>query len=192
LEKLLEHVFSLGNDEPVIFEALSMANATKADVIVKNFVAGEAFICHPMLKFRVKPGLLIGLYEGNKSPWHTELPLCIKNILFINRNEMLSVVYDKIIEAWQEKIIDSKELKCKKCLKCRYRSLTSQQSVIARHILHGNDIIEIASSLEINVKTVSAHKRLMMKKFNLDSDCELVQFLNNLRTHNPPVHLFAS
>ncbi|HKM95722.1 MAG TPA: LuxR C-terminal-related transcriptional regulator [Buttiauxella sp.] len=190
MEIFLEELFLEEQNEPVQFNALTRSNATQVDIIVKSFVAGAEYICQPMLKYRNKPGVIIGIYDGDKSPHHNELPLCIKNIVFINRSEPLSKAREQVVQAWEDSVKNAKTLNGKKCLKCKYRTLTPQQLTIAKHLLRGHDLIGIAKLLEINVKTVSAHKRLMMNKFNLTSDCELLQFLNNLKMHNPPIHLF--
>jgi DNA-binding CsgD family transcriptional regulator len=190
MEILLEELFLEEQKEPVQFDHLTKVNAIQADVIVKSFVAGAEYICQPMLKYRSKPGLIIGIYDGDKSPYHEGLPLCIKNIVFVSRSEPLSTAREQVIQAWKDNIENPEALPCKKCLKCKYRTLTPQQMMIAKYLLRGNDIIDIAKLLDINVKTVSAHKRLMMSKFNLSSDCELLHFLNNLKKHNPPIHLF--
>lgn len=190
MEIFLSELFLDEQDEPVQFNSLTKINATQVDVIVKNFVAGEEYICQPILKFRSKPGLIIGIVDGDKKPYHDELPLCIQNIVFINRSEKLDATRNNVIHAWKESVQNPKSSPCKKCLQCKYRTLTPQQETIAKHMLRGKDIVEIAQIIGINVKTVSAHKRLMMSKFNLNSDCELLQFLSNLKSHNPPVHLF--
>ena len=190
MEIFLEELFLEEQKESVQFDSLTKVNAIQADVIVKSFVAGAEYICQPILKFRSKPGLIIGVYDGNKSPYHEGLPLCIKNIVFVSRSEPLRTARKQVIEAWKDNIENPEALPCKKCLKCKYRTLTPQQMMIAKYLLWGNDIIDIAGLLAINVKTVSAHKRLMMSKFNLSSDCELLHFLHNLKKHSPPVHLF--
>ena len=190
MEIFLEELFLEEQKESVQFDSLTKVNAIQADVIVKSFVAGAEYICQPILKFRSKPGLIIGVYDGNKSPYHEGLPLCIKNIVFVSRSEPLRTARKQVIEAWKDNIENPEALPCKKCLKCKYRTLTPQQMMIAKYLLWGNDIIDIAELLAINVKTVSAHKRLMMSKFNLSSDCELLHFLHNLKKHSPPVHLF--
>lgn len=190
MEIFLEELFLEEQDEPVQFNKLTKSNATQVDVIVKSFVAGSEYICQPIFKYRSKPGVIIGIYDGDKSPYHEGLPLCIKNIVFISRSEPLSTAREQVIHAWKESVETPSALTCKKCLQCKYRTLTPQQVTIAKHLLRGCDIVDIAKLLDINVKTVSSHKRLMMNKFNLSSDCELLQFLNNLKKHNPPVHLF--
>ncbi|OAT31828.1 hypothetical protein M975_1718 [Buttiauxella brennerae ATCC 51605] len=192
MEIFLEELFLEEQNEPVQFNPLTKTNSIQADVIVKSFVAGAEYICQPMLKYRSRPGLIIGIYDGEKTPYHNELPLCIKNVVFINRAEPLNTAREQVVQAWRNNIENPESLPCKKCLKCKYRSLTPQQLTIAKLLLRGHDIIGIAELLELNVKTISAHKRLMMSKFNLHSDCELLLFLNNLKKHNPPVNLFMS
>lgn len=190
MEIFLEELFLKEQKEPVQFDSLTKSNATQVDVVVKSFSAGDEYTCQPILKYRSKPGLIIGIYDGNKSPYHHALPLCIKDIIFINRAEPLNTMREHVVKAWKNNVESSGGLPCKKCLQCKYRTLTPQQLTIAKYLLRGKDIVDIAKSLELSVKTVSAHKRLMMSKFNLNSDCELLQFLNNLKKHNLPVSLF--
>lgn len=102
------------------------------------------------------------------------------------------MVYEQVVNAWRYNIETPVFLHCNKCLQCKYRALSPQQLTIAKYLLHGKDNVGIAKSLKLSVKTVSAHKRLMMSKFNLNSDCELLQFLNNLKKHDLPVSLFMS
>ncbi|MFP2514331.1 helix-turn-helix transcriptional regulator [Buttiauxella agrestis] len=190
MEIFLEEIFLEEQKESVQFNCLTKTNAIQADIIVKSFVAGAEYICQPMLKYRSKPGMIIGIYSGNKSPYHEKLPLCIKNIVFVNRSEPLNTARKQVVQGWKDNIENPEVLPCRKCLKCKYRTLTPQQMTIAKYLLRGNDIIDIAHLLGIHVKTVSAHKRLMMSKFNLSSDCDLLHFLNNLEKHSPPIHLF--
>lgn len=191
-EIFLEKLFLKEQKGSVQFDSLNKSNATHVDIIVKSFSAGDEYICQPILKYRSKPGLIIGIYDGDKSPYHHELPLCIKNIVFINRAESLNMVYEQVVNAWRYNIETPVFLHCNKCLQCKYRALSPQQLTIAKYLLHGKDNVGIAKSLKLSVKTVSAHKRLMMSKFNLNSDCELLQFLNNLKKHDLPVSLFMS
>ncbi|KFC81314.1 LuxR C-terminal-related transcriptional regulator [Buttiauxella agrestis] len=190
MELLLKELFLSEQNKSVKFSLLTKTNAIQADVIVKSFVPGAEYVCQPILKFRSKPGLIIGIVDGDKKPYHDVLPLCVKDIIFIHRSEPLSTARYNVINGWNESLQKPSKVNCKKCLQCKYRTLTPQQSIIAKYFLRGNDIVDIAKLLQINVKTVSAHKRLMMSKFNLNSDCELLRFLKNLKMHNPPVHLF--
>ncbi|SUW63739.1 DNA-binding transcriptional activator BglJ [Buttiauxella agrestis] len=189
MEIFLKELFLNENNQPVKFEVLTKYNATQADVIVKKFVAGSEYTCQSILKYRIKPGLIIGVYEGDKKHEDKKTPLCIKGMVFLHRSESLSVARARIIDAWSESTSTPTILNFKKCLDCKYTTLTSQQYIIAKYILRGNDIIEIARNLDINVKTVSAHKRLIMNKFNLRTDCELIHFLQNFKAQNPQMDL---
>ncbi|RJT27989.1 LuxR family transcriptional regulator [Buttiauxella izardii] len=190
MELFLKDVFSGEQNKNVKFNSLTSVNSPHVDIIVKNFVAGAEYVCQPILKFRRKPGLIIGITDGEKNCHHNDLPLCIKNIVFVHRSESLNSIRENVTRAWKDNLQNQNFLQVKKCLQCKYRTLTPQQVTIAKHLLRGCDIMDIAELMNVNVKTVSAHKRLMMRKFNLSSDCELLQFLNNLKMHNPPVNLF--
>ncbi|MFP2504816.1 helix-turn-helix transcriptional regulator [Buttiauxella gaviniae] len=192
MEIFLEELFLKEQKGPVQFDSLTKSNATQVDVVVKSFSAGDEYTCQPILKYRSKPGLIIGIYDGNKSPYHHGLPLCIKDIVFINRAEPLNTVREHVMKAWENNLESTGDLHCKKCLQCKYRTLTPQQLTIAKYLLRDKDIVDIAKSLRLSIKTVSAHKRLIMSNFDLNSDCELLQFLHNLKKHNPSVLLFMS
>lgn len=189
LELFLEEVLQNVHNESVHFHDLTKINAIHADIIVKDFIAGSQFICQPILKFRSKPGLIIGIYEGGENLHHDELPLCIKNIIFIARTEPVHSARNKVSLAWRDTIAHPMGSHCNKCLQCKYRTLTPQQIMIAKSLLHGNDILKISQQLGINVKTVSAHKRHLMSKFNLKNDCELLHFLKTLKDNNQPAYL---
>jgi DNA-binding CsgD family transcriptional regulator len=191
LECFLEDLFANENNKGVHFEALTKFNINKADVVVQSYVAGEEYACHSKLKYRNKPGLIIGLYDQGRGDFIADLPTCIKNVIFIYRTDSVSDCREKIISAWDEIPLLSGVKDYKKCFHCKYLTLTPQQIVIARKMLQGQDLSQIAISLGINVKTVSAHKRLIMHKFNLHTDFELLRFFNSLRSHTSPINLFS-
>ncbi|MCS3601670.1 DNA-binding NarL/FixJ family response regulator [Buttiauxella sp. BIGb0471] len=191
LERFLENIFLIEKNKVVKFQMLTKLNINEADVVVQNFVAGEEYSCHYKLKYRSKPGLVIGLYEKERGKILYELPNCIRNVVIINRTDSMSDCRDKIISAWDEVATQSQAKDYRKCFSCKYLTLTSQQLTIAKKMLHGQDISQIAQALGINVKTVSAHKRLIMQKFNLRNDFELMHLLYNMKSHNPPIHLYS-
>jgi len=191
MESFLREFFLNEKNKTLNFEKLTRFNINDADIIVQSFSAGEEYSCHPKLKYRRKSGLLIGLYEKDRGKLIHPLPTCIQNIVFINRTDSLNECREKINSAWDERPTFSKGKKSKKCHQCKYLKLTPRQILIAKQMLHGQDISKIALSMGINVKTVSAHKRLMMDKFNLHSDFELMLFFDSLRSHSAPLHLFS-
>jgi DNA-binding CsgD family transcriptional regulator len=192
MEILLQDIFHNENFETIHFDKLTVANSIKVDIIIKSFIRGEEYVCHPSLKFRNKSGLIIGVYESNKKPMFTELPSCIKNIVFITRNEPINHVMQTIIDAWRSRPAPDELKLYRKCLLCRRRTFTEKQYSISRLIIRGYDTQQIAQDLNLSEKTITAQKRIIMMKFNLNSDAELVRFLNNLRTHSRPVNLFCT
>lgn len=191
LQFFLENIFLHEKKKAVQFEVLTKFNMNEADVVVQSFVAGEEYTCHYKLKYRSKPGLIIGLYETDRGKLLSELPKCIQKLVIICRTDSISDCREKIISAWDEIAHESKKKDYRKCFTCKYLSLTSQQVTIAQKMLHGQDLSQIAQALGINVKTVSAHKRLIMQKFNLRNDFELMNFLYNMKSHIPPIHLYS-
>ncbi|MFP2514723.1 LuxR C-terminal-related transcriptional regulator [Buttiauxella agrestis] len=189
-ELFLENLFYHVENSSIEVESLTKQNVLQADIIVKEFNAGAQFICHPALKFRRRPGLIIGVYDDKKNPHHNGLPLCIKDTIFISRSESLHSVSEKISIAWKDVKANPVISTGSKCLQCKYRTLTPQQILIAKSLLRGNDIFSISKQLSINIKTASSHKRLMMNKFGLKNDCELLMFLKSFKKSNHPIYLF--
>jgi len=70
-----------------------------ADVVVLDLCRGEEFVCHPELLNR-KPGLLIGVVARLNYRGRGALPLCLKEIVFVGRDEKLSQVIAKIKLSW--------------------------------------------------------------------------------------------
>lgn len=186
LEELFRHV----ENTSVEVEDLTEQNVLQSDVIVSEFNAGAQFVCHPGLKSRRILGLIIGIYDGKKSLYHDGLPMCIKDIIFISRFESLHSASEKIILAWKDVKASHIITHGSKCLQCKYRTLTPQQILIAKLLLRGNDITSMSQQLNINIKATSAHKRSIMKKFGLKSDCELLIFLKAINKSNHPIYLF--
>jgi DNA-binding CsgD family transcriptional regulator len=178
METLFKQIHLNGAGEGVEFNSLTIINATVADVVIKSFVPGEEYICQSILKFRTKPGLIIGLHEGRNIPHSSELPLCIANMIFVRRADSLSKVKDQIIQAWNERNVECSTQSQVKCIECKRRKLTSQQHEIIKYMLDNKDTQNTAELLEISPKTVSTHKRTIMNKFNLKSDCEVLQLFN--------------
>lgn len=153
-------------------------SAAKADVIIMKLAPGESGVCHPALYARRKGSLIIGDYEVVRKPYIDELPLCFENMIFINRNEPITLLTERIVDGWEhcsDKAITASQWQC---LACGHKTLSPQQIKVATHYSQGSSAHQIAQSLDINIKTVFAHKRIIMGKFNLNSDCELLRLLN--------------
>ncbi|WP_167458046.1 helix-turn-helix transcriptional regulator [Rahnella woolbedingensis] len=191
-ELFLEKIFFHAEKYSIEVESLTKQNVLQADVIVKEFNAGAQFLCHPALKFRRRPGLIVGIYDGKKNLHHNGLPLCIKDVVFISRSESLHSISEKIFIAWKDVKANPILSHSGKCLQCKFHNLTPQQILIAKSLLRGNDIFRISQQLGLNIKAVSSHKRMIMRKFGLKSDCELLIFLKIFKKSDHPISLFDS
>jgi DNA-binding CsgD family transcriptional regulator len=191
MEILLEQIFLCEEDERIEFMSLTEDNVAMADVIVKNFDPGESYICNPLLRERKAASLLIGIYEGSANPHFGTLPLCVKNIVFINRAESLCKAMTLIMRGWENCMLVGNKNTQPNCLHCLHRTLSPQQVRVAENFYRGFTPEGIASNLQLNVKTVCAHKRKIMAKFDLYSDCELLHFLNGLKKQKLMPNLFS-
>lgn len=166
---------------------VNTSTVTEADIIVLTLRSGEAFICHPELLHR-KHSIIIGLEDQTTRNHGALLPLCLSDMIFIHRKESTADVGQKIRSGWsslQGKIpAVAREVQCKRllyCYGCPHRRLSPQQHRIAASLYRGSSVDEIARELAVSDKTVFAHKHLIMNKFNLRNNFELLSFLRLLQ-----------
>jgi DNA-binding CsgD family transcriptional regulator len=162
------------------FDCLNDQTIQDADIIVTSLEAGERYICHPLLKKRKKNSLVIGLYNRESHGSSKRLPHCTKKMVYINRAESLSEIKKTVLLQWEMRNDNSFDAELKNCQSCHYRTLSPQQINVAERYLSGQSIQEIAVELNLNRKTVLSHKYMVMRKFNLISDYELVSFLTKV------------
>lgn len=170
---------------------IEKGKVAKADIIIKHFSVGEGCICNQLLKERSENSLMLGVYDGDKPPCHAELPLCFKNITFINRKASLHSIRGVIEKHLDEKCTGKPAPHRHDCNDCRHRTLSPQQAIIAAHYYSGKSAEQIGQALHINIKTVSTHKRMIMMKFNLSTDFELLSFLHLLKNQSMVSNIFC-
>ena len=191
LLKLLQQIFSLAETDFIVSDKLDATTVHDVDVIVMNFSVGETVICHQVLKKRKKKSLLIGIYPEKKNPRFARLPLCVKNSVFIARDDSIKAITDKIHFVAKSLTVSREGEYAFSCLDCACRVLSLQQMKIAVGFFHGQDTKQIAKVLSINAKTVSAHKRQIMQKYDLDCDFELLTLLNRMGHQQNMRYLFS-
>ncbi|VUS95552.1 helix-turn-helix transcriptional regulator [Klebsiella pasteurii] len=152
-----------------------------ADVVVLDLCRGAEFVCHPELLNR-KPGLLIGLVARQNQRGRGALPLCLEEIVFVGRDEKISQVMAKIKLSWILVPPAAEQKSVLRCERCRQRRLSPQQRIIAAAIYQGLTVNAIARELSLCNKTVFAHKRLIMSKFHLRNDLDLLLFLRYMNS----------
>lgn len=52
----------------------------------------ESSLCHKILLHRKQHSMIIGIHDGVTTPYGSSLPLCINDIIFINKNDSLEKV----------------------------------------------------------------------------------------------------
>ncbi|WP_025123992.1 MULTISPECIES: LuxR C-terminal-related transcriptional regulator [unclassified Serratia (in: enterobacteria)] len=180
MEWLLMDLF--GRTEDIYFSEMDSDTITQVDIIVKSFSAGERFLCQPMMKMRQQGSLVIGIYDGSTAPTCAGLPLCFSNTVFINRSESLDKIKELVFLGMQRSLLETQQPSKQNCLMCKHQTLTLQQAGVATRFYLGEETHAIARKMKISAKTVSSHKYVIMKKFNLGTDQDLLTLLNLLKS----------
>ena len=162
-------------------------NISSADVIVLSLSRGERYTCFPELQGRTK-GIIVGLVDEYQKP---ELsPSCFVDIIYIKRNSALIDIAETLCLAWRKwqksKVFEGYST----CLWCKRRQMSEQQVEIMRRFYEGKPINVISQELGVSPKTIFSHKYLVMQKYNLRNNIELMYFLQMLaQKENSPFQL---
>lgn len=171
-----------GSTERIFFNEMDSDSISQADIIVKSFSAGERFLCQPVMKMRQRGCLVIGIYHGSIAPTCDGLPLCFSNTVFINRSESLEKIKELVFLGMQRSQQETQHPSKQNCLVCKHQTLTLQQAGVATRFYLGEETHTIARKMKISAKTVCSHKYVIMKKFNLGTDQDLLILLNLLKS----------
>lgn len=187
---LFKDVFKYDDKRLVFFQELTEENVTDADIVVLKLSPGEYGTCLPELQKR-KKGIVFGLTD--KSPdRRLASPSCYQDVILINRSATPIEIQNIIRKAWR-KYAEQEDSEIKhSCFYCRHKTLSAQQARILALIYKGMPVAEIADALAITGKTVLAHKYMTMKKFELENDYELINFLHRLADRKIQSNYFKS
>ena len=164
--------------EPEFLTDYTADNIAVADVIIISLCKGERYICFPELSVRRK-GIIVGLVDDIDNS--TKSPSCFSDIVYILRRESINEITHKLTVAWQKWLMSNSFSRHQTCFGCNHLTLTHQQREIMSAFYQGRSVHQVAKKMKINYKTVTAHKYLVMHKFNLKSDYDLYRFLGVLR-----------
>ncbi|HCM9129799.1 TPA: response regulator transcription factor [Enterobacter asburiae] len=148
-----------------------------ADVVVISLCPGESFVCYPELKARRK-GIVIGLVDDVERS--SVYPSCFQDIVFISKRATLSHLKNVVLTAWMRSQSPGRQKLNFSCFECQQKSLSPKQVKIMAGLCQGKTIQKIAEELNISEKTVFTHKYMVMRKFNLRSDRELLMLLKRM------------
>ncbi|RJT45032.1 hypothetical protein D6C13_08040 [Rahnella woolbedingensis] len=166
---------------PVQISDLTEDNISAANIIVKRFSAGESTLCQPLFQQRNSHSLIIAVYDSRTVPFVSDLPLCITNIIFVNRKSSLDSIRKRVLTGWANHTTGTPDQLPRDCANCRQPRLSARESSVASLFHAGNDVVHIARELQMAEKSVSVHKRNIMKKFSLKSNSELISCLKLIK-----------
>ena len=92
--------------------------------------------------------------------------------------------------AWRKTQLKGHVLQKTSCFDCEHKILSPQQIRIIMNLYKGLSVMQTADALQIGYKTVFAHKYMIMQKFNLRSDYELIALLNRMVKKNGTPNIF--
>ncbi|HDK6220952.1 TPA: helix-turn-helix transcriptional regulator [Klebsiella quasipneumoniae] len=148
-----------------------------ADVIVLALCPGECFICRPELRSR-KKSIVIGIVDDDMRV--SALPSCFQDIIFLSRRHSVTQLRTAMHTAWHRLQQTNYRHSTGSCCDCQLTKLSPQQIRIMSYLNEGMSVMQIAEELMVSEKTVYTHKYMVMRKFNLHSDYELMLLLNKL------------
>ena len=173
-EDFFEHNFH----RPIHFNAgLTEDNVIQADIIVLSLCQGETLTCIPELQVRQK-GIVIGLVDDEHR--FSALPSCFQDIIFLSRRASLDRISGALFIALFRAQLPGYAWNKKSCFECQHKVLSPQQIRIMVNFYQGHSVVQTANILKMSDKTVFTHKYMMMQKFNLRSDYELIVLLRRL------------
>ncbi|MGL5384394.1 MAG: helix-turn-helix transcriptional regulator [Serratia sp. (in: enterobacteria)] len=180
MKQYLTELFSIEFDKQVNFSMdFSDETVSEADVIVMELCKGENYTCTPELRSR-KKSIIIGIVDS-EFEMKKSLTRCTTDIIFIQRCEPLSVIHQKVINLWKLYNQPGGKLHCGSCCSCPHLELSPHQVKIMARIYNEKTVHQIAKELNVSYKTIASHKYVVMNKFNLSNDYELINFLSKLK-----------
>lgn len=188
LQVFLADLFQRGFREEVQFSShFTHDGVSVADIVVLSLCVGEVFTCIPELQSR-KKGIVIGLVDDECREATT--PSCFEDIILISRRASVLKIREIIYFAWYKTQLPGYRWNKNICLDCHHKKLSPQQIRIMASFYKGLSVMEIAHELNISDKTVFSHKYMLMQKFDLRNDYELIVLLNRLAEKNSAPNFF--
>ena len=169
-------------EDIVISSYLTKKNVERADIIILPVYAGNANLCRSVLHHR-KKSVIVGIAH-NLQDYDSLLikATCMNNMITIRRNENVNVIKFRILSSWSAVNGSSSPYSPPDCSFCPVPILTEMQSSIISYFFAGMNAKEISSLLKVSIKTVYAHKYVIMSKFGVSDKKGFARLLHHLNT----------
>ncbi|WP_434659358.1 helix-turn-helix transcriptional regulator [Klebsiella sp. MISC125] len=151
------------------------------DIIISALSINDMTICNPMYLKRKKTSKIFFLLDKNKFFHNNSYPLCLNGSVYLEKNVTRDYV-SKILTDTINNIYLEKE-RCSflthlTCLACKSQKLTHKQQLLISGLASGLTIKEVCALMNIKYKTAMSHKSDIMKKFNIESKKQFIDFVN--------------
>lgn len=163
IELLLKHV-----------EDVNFVVNDDADVVFFEFSHECLFDCERWM--RNKNDVVLICYSVGVLGISQYFPECFKNVLFFDRNTALVHLLKECLELVGNKI----ERINPHCSLCKKMNLSEQQGKLLTCFSRGLTTLETARLMNVSPKTVFSHKYILMRKFGVSSDRQLLKLINSL------------
>lgn len=149
----------------------------RSDVIVLSLCQGESLLHLP--EFQIKQQVVLLGFVDDESRISAS-SACLQRMVYISRKASLSELHQKICRAWRKRASTDCFIPEASCFECQTKTITPQQARVMTCLYKGMSAAQISRFLKIDYKTVFNHKYMLMRKFNLRNDVELLALLNRL------------
>lgn len=179
IKSFLVEFFGELNEHDVRFiSGLNCENVSVSDIIFISMCPGEHLICIPELLAR-KKSIIFGITDCARTKSGT-LPHCYQDIIFIPRNITAHEIKNKLLFALEKAKGNESIITKKPCSLCRRIAISEQQRLIMTKYRLGKSIASISREMKISEKTVLSHKYIIMRKFGLNNQLELLKLLHRI------------
>lgn len=173
---------SFSTSRPEVFLKNLILKKTDAVIIDPQFMSEEHLNEINAIKMQL-PDLKIVIYAGSESVYHFMTSYGMDYIAYLSKTECISKLI-MLIENWtNERVIPcgsfNDEEVCNEKQNHMIQHLTPREMEVLRKIGAGKKNFQIAREMQLSEKTISSHKRKIMKKVNTPQTRLLIDFARN-------------
>ncbi|MBL5886369.1 LuxR C-terminal-related transcriptional regulator [Lelliottia aquatilis] len=157
--------------------------SNNVDIVVLPLCKGEIKLCSPFLE-NPDCRLMIGILDENEVLPGT-LPACYMGTEFIYRSDSFDRVRQVLIRGLIKMTSRNVMHHDCDCIGCLDGRMTRPQMHIMQKIIQGKSPKQMADEFGINEKTLYSRKKLLMNRFGLSTDYELINLMRKLTFRIP-------
>ncbi|EDV2568443.1 TPA: LuxR C-terminal-related transcriptional regulator [Salmonella enterica] len=156
---------------PVSFSTeLTQKNIHNADIVIVTLYGENSL----KLLASVKHMRIIGLVHKSFKISEHIFPSCLSYVHLKMQSDSLNLISKLIVNLMKDNNPPPLTKTCVGCPMILDNILSKQQQKLIEGIVAGKKMKDLADDLYINVKTAYSHKHLIMKKFKLKSDHDIL------------------